>query len=240
MPLPPPGWRLRIEESLPSTQDLLLRLAAAGEPEGLALLARRQSAGRGQEGRGWQSPSGNLHLSILLRPRTPAREAGQWSLRAGVALAEALSPWAPDPAAIRLKWPNDLLLDGGKLAGVLTETSAGADGALDWVVIGFGANLAEAPAIEGRATACLGGKAPAPDRAAIAVLHAMEAWRARDFAAVRAAWLARGPAPGTPLGVRGGAGSRRGVYAGLSADGSLLLDSGEGPRPFTAGQAGED
>ncbi len=239
----PAGWRLRVEESLPSTQDLVLRLAAAGEPEGLALLARRQTAGRGQQGRGWDSRAGNLHLTVLLRPGGPARLAPQWALLAAVALAEALSEGLPDPAAIRLKWPNDLLLGGAKLAGVLCESAADAAGGIEWLAIGFGANLATAPEVEGRAVACLAeiGPPPPPEAVAARVLHAVEHWRGRRFEAVREAWMARGPAPGQPITLRGWQSSTEGLYAGLARDGSLLLDTGTGPRAFSTGEipAGE-
>ncbi len=239
----PLGWRLRIEESLPSTQDLVLRLAAAGEKEGLAILARQQTAGRGREGRGWDSRPGNLHLTVLLRPGGPARLAPQWALLAAVALAEALSAGLPDPAAIRLKWPNDLLLGDAKLAGVLCESAAGDESGIEWLVIGFGANLALAPPVEERAVACLADLAPppAPEAVAARVLRAIGRWRGAGFDAVREAWMARGPAPGQPITLRGWQGSTQGLYAGLARDGSLLLDTGMGPRAFSTGEipAGE-
>jgi BirA family biotin operon repressor/biotin-[acetyl-CoA-carboxylase] ligase len=223
--VPPPGWRLRIHESLPSTSDLLLRLAAAGEPEGLAVLARRQTGGRGRDGRAWESPAGNMYLSVLLRPAGPAREAGRWSLLAAVALADALAGFAPDPRAVALKWPNDLLLDGAKLAGLLCESAADAQGRLEWLVIGMGANLAVAPAVEDRPTARLG--AVPPEQVAVAVLAALDRWRrswlVEGFGAVRAAWMARGPALDQHLAIRGGIAGR---YAGLAEDGSLLLATG--------------
>jgi BirA family biotin operon repressor/biotin-[acetyl-CoA-carboxylase] ligase len=191
-----------VEEEVPSTSDLLLRLAAAGEPEGLALLARRQTAGRGRDGRGWTSPAGNLSLSLLLRPDAPARDAPHWALLAAVALAEALAPSLPNPAALRLKWPNDLLLHGAKLAGVLVESAATRDGRIEWLVVGLGANLAVAPAVPGRATACLADHAPppAPEHVAIRILHAVAHWRARlahdGLAPLVEAWTRRGPPPG--------------------------------------------
>ncbi|MGG5808370.1 biotin--[acetyl-CoA-carboxylase] ligase [Falsiroseomonas sp. CW058] len=238
MPSVPPGWRLRVEPALPSTQDLVLRLAAAGEPEGLAVLAHRQTAGRGREARGWESPAGNLHLSVLLRPGGPMRAAAQWGLLAGVALAEALGTFLPDPAAIRLKWPNDLLLGQGKLAGMLTDIAPDATGRIDWVVIGFGANLRTAPEVEGRAVASLGPQAVSPEAAAAAVLRAVDLWRMAPFAAIREAWMRRGPDRGAPLTLRWGARSAAGAYAGLAEDGSLLLDDGSGPRPFATGETG--
>jgi BirA family biotin operon repressor/biotin-[acetyl-CoA-carboxylase] ligase len=224
--VPPPGWRLRIEESLPSTSDLLLRLAAAGEPERLAVLARRQTGGRGRDGRAWDSPAGNLYVSVLLRPASPAREAGQWGLLSAVALHDALSPFLPRGAPLTLKWPNDLLLGGAKIAGMLCETAADARGGIEWMIAGLGANLAVAPAVPGRATACVGdhGVAPTPEAVAVALLHAFDHWgaiRAREgFAPIRRAWMDRGPRPDEKLAVRGGI---SGHYAGLAEDGSLLL-----------------
>ena len=235
-------FRLSVHDSLPSTSDLCRARALDGEPEGLAVLARRQTRGRGTNGRAWQSPAGNLYLSVLLRPAEPARHAGQWSLLAAVALAEALTPLLPDPQALALKWPNDALLHGRKLAGILTETSAGPDGMLSFLVIGFGVNLSEAPQLPDRPTACLAEASPppAPEVFADHLLAALDTWRevrAREgFAIVREAWLARGPQPEAPLQVRLGATTQAGRFAGLGPDGSLLLATAAGIRTFVAGE----
>jgi BirA family biotin operon repressor/biotin-[acetyl-CoA-carboxylase] ligase len=241
----PPGWRLRVEAELPSTSDLLLRLAAAGEPQGLAVLARRQSAGRGRDGRRWESPEGNLCVSLLLRPDAPAVEAPRWALVGGVALAEALSLFLPDPEAIRLKWPNDLLLGGAKLAGMLCEGSA-RDGRIEWVVLGLGANLAVAPALGDRATTCIAAHAaasaaaPEPEAVAVALIRAVEGWRRRlaaeGIAPLLQAWQRRGPLPGARLTVRTGAGETTGLYRGLDRDGALLLQTPGGTRRFATGE----
>ncbi len=238
----PPGWRLRVEDSLPSTSDLLLRLAAAGEPAGLSVLARRQTAGRGRDGRAWDSPAGNLSVSVLLRPDAPARQAPLFGLLAAVALAEALSTFLPDPAAIRLKWPNDLLLGGAKLAGMLCESSADAAGRIEWLVIGLGANLAHAPALPERPTACLGAlvPAPAPEAVAARLLQGFDGWlrlvAAEGFAPVLGAWASRGPQDGDPLSVRRGASRLDGRFAGLAPDGSLRLDVGGAIRSIASGE----
>jgi BirA family biotin operon repressor/biotin-[acetyl-CoA-carboxylase] ligase len=233
----PPGWRLRVEAELPSTSDLLLRLAAAGEPEGLAVLAHRQTAGRGRDGRAWAGAAGNLFLSVLIRPVAPAREAPLYGLLAAVVLAEALTPELP-PGRLRLRWPNDLLLDGGKLAGVLVE-SAAAGGAIEWLVIGFGANLAVAPAVPGRATSCLPQPVP-PESVAPRVLAALDRWRAGLAAEGKgkllAAWQALGPDPGAQLTIRAGAGQTTGLYRGLDAAGALLLEAEGRLRRFTGGE----
>jgi BirA family biotin operon repressor/biotin-[acetyl-CoA-carboxylase] ligase len=218
-----------VHESLGSTSDLLLRLAAGGEPGGLAVLAHRQTAGRGRDGRPWESVAGNMHLSLLIRPEGPAREAPQWGLLAAVALHDALAPHLPDAAALTLKWPNDVLLSGAKVAGMLCECAADAGQRIEWLVIGLGANLAFAPAVPGRPTACLAdhGKPPGPEAMACAVLAAFEHWRgirvAEGFGPIRAAWMARGPRPDAALSIRGGIAGR---YQGLAEDGSLLLASG--------------
>lgn len=233
----PLGWRLRVEAELASTSDLLLRLAAAGEPEGLAVMARRQTAGRGRDGRAWSSPEGNLYISLLLRPGTPAREIGRWPLLSAVAMAEAVEPDLPDAALLRVKWPNDLLLGGAKLAGVLCESSSGPDGRLDWVVLGCGINLAVAPAVLGRATASLASYGPPdPEQVAARLIGAVEAWRRRPLPDLLAAWMRRGPAPGERLTLRAGTGETAGTYAGLAEDGGLLLDTGAGPRRFGSGE----
>ncbi|HEV7266675.1 MAG TPA: biotin--[acetyl-CoA-carboxylase] ligase [Falsiroseomonas sp.] len=237
----PPGWRLRVEAELPSTSDLLLRLAAAGEPDGLAVMARRQTSGRGRDGRSWQSPAGNLYVSLLLRPDASAAEASRWALLGAVALADALAAFLPDPGTIRLKWPNDLLLGGAKLAGMLCEASA-RDGRIEWVVLGLGANLAVAPAVEGRATTCIAAHAPAPDaeQAAVALVAAVERWRrlvaAEGLGPLLEAWQRGGPSPGARLTLRTTAGETTGLYRGLDRDGALLLETAGGVRRFATGE----
>ena len=236
------GWRLAIHETLSSTSDACRARAAGGEPGALAVLARRQTQGRGTDGRTWQSPPGNLYLSVLLRPAEPARLAGEWSLLAAVALAETVALLLPDRQALTLKWPNDLLLHGGKLAGILTESAAAPGGTLDFVIIGFGLNLAVAPTLPDRRTACLADAVapPGPEDFAWSLLDQLDRWRLRrlerGFAAVREAWMARGPLPGAPIAVRQGTATLHGSFAGLGADGSLLLSTGTGVRKLAAGE----
>jgi len=237
-------WRLQIHEVLPSTSDLCRSLAVAGEPAGLAVLARQQTQGRGSRGRDWQSPVGNLYLSVLLRPQQPARDAAQWSLLAGVAVVETLAAYLPADASagLRLKWPNDVLLHGAKLAGLLIDSSANPAGSIDWLVLGIGVNLAVAPQVPGRATAALAElvEAPALEAFADALLIRLGHWSAvraaEGFGAVRHAWLLRGPPPGSDIGLRVGAQTLAGGFAGLGEDGSLLLRSGDRVRAFAAGE----
>lgn len=218
--------------SLPSTSDACVERARAGAPDGLAILAESQTAGRGSRGRAWACPPGNLYLSLLIRPRNreEASGAGQWALLAGIALIEALRPFDVAPGHITLKWPNDVLRDGAKLAGVLVDAALRPDGRADWLVIGVGANIACAPVVEGRAIAALvprAGTAPAAEAVARAFLARIEAWRGvlaeAGFAPVRGAWLAAAHPLGTPVRVQAGSRIRAGVFAGLSPLGELLL-----------------
>ena len=237
-----PAWRLAIHDSLGSTSDLCRARATAGEAAGLAVMARRQEQGRGSHGRAWSSPPGNLYLSVLLRPGGPLAEGGLWSLLAAVVLAETVEPHLPDPAALRLKWPNDLLLNGRKLAGILLDSTADSAGQLGSLVIGFGLNLAAAPDLPDREAASLAEIAPPPppEEAANALLARLTHWCARQaaegFAPVRAAWLARAPIPGTPLRFRQGSRDLAGTFAGISPDGALLLDAAGTRHTFAAGE----
>ncbi len=233
-------FRLRVHEALPSTSDLVAQLAAAGEPDGIAVLAHRQTAGRGTQGRAWESRAGNLHLSVLLRPNEPLRHAPQWGLLAAVALADAVAATIPDSSAVTLKWPNDLMLGGAKAAGILAEASADEGGGLAWLCLGIGVNLAHAPTVEGRVTACLadtGIEAPSPESFAATLLAALDTRRTQrlteGFAPIRAAWLARGPALDTHLALTSGIAGR---FAGLAEDGSLLLSTGGRVHALASGE----
>ena len=240
--LDPESWRLEVHACLPSTADLCRARAEAGEADGLAILALRQSTGKGTHGRSWADCPGNLALSVLWRPGGPAVQAGCWGLLAGVAVAEALATFLPPEAPLTLKWPNDVLLGGGKIVGILAESVATAEGTLEWLSFGIGANLAMAPEVPGRRTACLAayGAPPPPRQAAAGVRAALARWRDRvareGFAPVRDAFLQRAPRPGTPLSLHRGAENIVGRFAGLDSGGALLLHTSQGLRTFVAGE----
>jgi BirA family biotin operon repressor/biotin-[acetyl-CoA-carboxylase] ligase len=235
-------WRLEVHETLASTSAEAMARAAAGAPHGLAILALRQSAGKGSRGRGWTSPPGNLALSVVLRGESVAR-LGEWPLLVAVALGDALCGHLPDPALLSLKWPNDVLLRGRKLGGILIESQVSAHAVIEALVVGIGVNLAVAPAIPGRGTACLAEvtKPPSPqDFAAtlLACLATRMAERARDgFAPIRAAWLAMAHPLGTKLvATLAGGDTLEGLFAGIAGDGALLLDTKQGKRVVNAGE----
>jgi len=215
----PPGWRLQTHAELDSTQASAIEAARAGDPGRLAIRAELQTAGRGSRGRGWVAPPGNLNLSVLLRPAAAAPDPGRWALLAGVALHDALVCHA---AGLMLKWPNDVLLDGAKLGGVLIDSALRADGMLDWVVIGLGVNLVEAPDLPDRRTACLPGRVAA-GRIAHDVLAALDARQSASSAEICAAWMRRAHPLGTELEVVVNQTRIAGRFDGLTPQGALLL-----------------
>ncbi|MGY6768853.1 biotin--[acetyl-CoA-carboxylase] ligase [Komagataeibacter sp. NFXK3] len=234
-------WPLQVHDRLGSTSDLCKDMLAAGHgQDGLAVLALEQTAGRGSRGREWRDPGGNLALSVMLVGQGAVVPVGAWPFIAGLALHEAVAGFLAEPDALELKWPNDLLLHGRKMAGILIET--GADEAGPWQVIGMGANLRAAPRIEGRELACLAecGVTVSPPEMARAVLQALDTWltchEAQGFGAIRAAWLARAHPPGTKLRVVAGNRAFSGTFAGLADDGILLLDTPTGPRQVVTGE----
>lgn len=219
-----------------STNDWL-RENAAGLPDGQWLHADRQTAGRGRHQRQWESPAGNLAASCLIRLQAGEERAAELGFVAALALHDCVAQFV-DPARLRLKWPNDLLLEGGKLSGILLERVGGE------VILGIGVNLAHAPEVPGRSTASLKGAAiPADFCARLAECFAARRaqWRTGGFAAIREDWLARAHPPGTMLRVRAGGEERGGSFDGLAEDGALLLRLGDGTvQRVLAGDVWED
>lgn len=198
-------------------------LADEAALEGDWLVALAQDAGRGRQGRDWQSLDGNFFGSTLVGLRTGDPPAPSLALAAGLALIEAVDAAAPG-RHLMLKWPNDLMLGTAKVGGILLERSG------DRVVVGFGVNLAAAPSIDGRLTADLGGtirpQAFAPLLAA-SVARLLGAWRSADPPAFARAWLARAHSIGTALTVHSGPDEWvSGNFAGVDPDGALRLDIG--------------
>lgn len=196
-------------------------LANAEAVEGEWLVALAQDAGKGRQGRQWQSLAGNFFGSTLVRLRGGDPPAQSLALAAGLALIEAVDAAVPGRDLL-LKWPNDLMLRGAKLGGILLERSD------DRVVAGFGVNLAEAPMIAGRETADLAGvvapQAFAPLLAA-SFSRLVGAWRAALPDAFARAWLARAHPVGAVLTVHGGGGDVvSGTFLGIEPDGALRLD----------------
>jgi BirA family biotin operon repressor/biotin-[acetyl-CoA-carboxylase] ligase len=223
---------LEAHAEIDSTNEEARRRAAAGAPHGTVVWARAQSAGRGRRGRSWVSEPGNLFVSFLLRPDVPAADAAQISFLAALSVGEALDRFRAPASTLAYKWPNDVLLDGAKVSGILLESAAGAGGRLAWLVVGIGVNLAHHPdGTETRATHLGTDARPEAVLEALAdrLAHWLGRWGREGFGPARDAWLARAAGLGGPITVRLATESVDGLFEALGVDGtrSLLLPNGE-------------
>jgi BirA family biotin operon repressor/biotin-[acetyl-CoA-carboxylase] ligase len=240
----PAGYTLHAFDRVESTNDEARKMAEQGAPAGTVVVAREQTRGRGRHGRTWQSPPGNLYATLVLRPECPMAETAQLSLIASVALAEALAGLGPPNVDVRLKWPNDVLIYGAKVAGILLEGVAGANRRAAWVVIGSGVNIASAPLDTPYPATWLGSEG-FPPVAPIDVLGRylgaldrwLDRWRSGGFAAARRAWLAHSSGVGSHVRLRLDQGDLEGRFVDLTARGALLLELESGRRrEITAGE----
>jgi len=243
-------WPAPIEslEVVESTNDTLRERARAGAPSWSVVLAERQTAGRGRRGHSWASPAGNLHLSVLLAAPARAEALPLLPLLAGLSVAEALVEFSVDA---RLKWPNDILVGGRKLAGVLAELSSSGPGQ-GFVVLGIGVNVSVDPAglvaaLEDRATSIAAVTGAFPDRlvvAAAVLAHLRErhpALESESAGALLDAWRARSvPWWGRAVEVVSGGQALRGTALDVDGDGALMLRLADGrTERVLAGEARE-
>src|SRR5262245_30775601 len=145
LPVLPAGYRLVFHDSIGSTNDEAKRLARDGAAEGTLVWALEQTAGRGRRGRAWVSPRGNLYASAIMRPNCPANRAAQPGFVAALAIVDGLASLFPPPNNLSYKWPNDVLVSGRKIAGILLESETSAIEDVEFVVVGVGINLVTSP-----------------------------------------------------------------------------------------------
>ncbi|GGB66843.1 biotin--[acetyl-CoA-carboxylase] ligase [Blastomonas aquatica] len=208
----------------------MLARAQSGAPEGLWIRADQQSGGRGRLGREWLSPLGNLYCTTLVRIAPDDPPAHLLAFIAGLAVLDTVRAIIPD-AEPRLKWPNDVHIEGAKLAGILLERRN------DAVVVGIGLNVAIAPEVVGRSVTSL------HDQGAMAQIDAPVAldllaerfesrlcqWRSLDTATLLEVWCDAAHKPGEAMAVQRGPGDRvEGVFDGLAEDGALRLRCANG------------
>jgi BirA family transcriptional regulator, biotin operon repressor / biotin---[acetyl-CoA-carboxylase] ligase len=225
-----------------STNAEAMRRAAEGERGPLWIVAARQSAGRGRQGRQWVSRAGNLYATLLVSLPVPADVAAQTSFVAALAVFDVAAGVLADPGKLALKWPNDVLLDGAKLSGILIETVAQQPG-LTTVAIGIGINLAHAPdhTRYGATSLAAHGGDLEPDEAferlATAMAARLAAWNdGRGFAVIRRDWTARAAGLGRVASVTMGERTVTGEITGLAEDGALLLSEGDHLHAIHAGE----
>ncbi len=242
------GYRLHGYDSVGSTSSAALAAADAGDVGEVWFCALEQTAGRGRRGRPWQTIHGNLAASLVLRPTAPQHRAAGLGFVAGVALHQALAETAPqlalkvgmDGAAgqgsrVALKWPNDVLADGAKLAGILLEAHARPEGYA--VVIGIGVNVVAAPddlPYPATSLAALGVPVAAETlftALADAFVHCYELWNnGEGLDAVLALWRASAAGLGAEVAVARDGEVVRGIFETIDRDGRLIVRSGDGQR----------
>ena len=234
-------YRIIAFEQLGSTNDEAMARLRAGDPGGLFIVAAGQTGGRGRHGRVWTSPRGNLYASLALVDPAPLAMAPQLSLVAGVALVSALRALSNDHPRLGLKWPNDVLFDGAKLAGILLESTILPDGRLGCIA-GFGVNCGSHPeGLPYPATSLAANGINASPATVLAALSqafaiSLARWhRGANFAAIRSDWLRFAVGLGDEITIRLPRGSVTGCFEGLGPDGHLLVATTRGCVTIDAG-----
>lgn len=246
----PTGWPAGtgrvVLPTVDSTNAHAIRLApqVAGP---VWVLAHEQTAGRGRRARAWASPKGNFYATLLTFPREAPEQVALRSFAAAVALREAFVAVTGLPDAFALKWPNDVLLNGGKVAGILLESAGGAGG-VSHLCVGIGVNLISAPdpaSVEAGAVRPVSvlsetGLRVTPERFLDALAPAYAAWEARlvahGFGPLRAEWLAHAARLGEAIRARTGDTTRDGVFETIDATGALILRQPQGPVAIPAAE----
>ena len=245
----PINWSIATEQSATSTSDLAKRAAVNGAPSGHAFLAIEQTAGRGRHGRHWDSQKGGMYLSVLLRPSVPIDQWFALSFAASLAVLEAVRAKLATHLSLAempqtgLKWPNDVIVAGGKISGILLEVEGKA------LIVGSGVNIAPVGQVGSQSIAPIAladiwpdgvRDLPQPYDFATAYLDRLEFWYDRflqsGFGPIRDAWLENALFLGQQVAVQCGAKVLSGFFHDLGMDGTMLLldDSGQ-TRHITTG-----
>jgi BirA family transcriptional regulator, biotin operon repressor / biotin---[acetyl-CoA-carboxylase] ligase len=238
----PPFFHLIALAECGSTNDEAKLLAQKGVGEGAMIWTAKQTAGRGRRGRQWSAPDGNLACSLILRPDLSIKRAALISFVAALAMAETIAAMIPGRPS--LKWPNDILVDGKKVSGILLEAEAKPEGTVDWLVVGVGLNLAHFPAdtpYPSASLAALGAKPDDLDPFKALVIYCRRFWDwyqrflVRGFDPVRAGWMNAAYGLRHPLTVRLAAETIQGTMLGIDETGCLRVDMGGMERLISAG-----
>ena len=249
----PGNTGLRAYEELDSSNAEARRLAMTGERGPLWVWAKRQSAGRGRRGRAWRASGEDLTATLLFHPqeRRPGATPGEvatLSFAACLAVADLVASAAPG-AEVALKWPNDVLANSRKIAGVLLESESqakGGVGAVEWLAIGIGVNIASAPeadlleqgAVPSIGLAALAAEPLTPSSALARLAAALEGWicvwAAQGFAGLREPWMARAARRDGVVAARLPRETVVGRFVDLDPDGALVLQTPDGRRHISA------
>jgi BirA family transcriptional regulator, biotin operon repressor / biotin---[acetyl-CoA-carboxylase] ligase len=234
------AFTVRHHDTIDSTNEEARRLASEGAPHGTVIHADEQTAGRGRMARTWFSPPGNLYLSIILRTGTTEQRNTELSFVTASAVADTVEALLPRHIRPMLKWPNDVLVNGAKIAGILLEQEA------DAIILGIGLNVLQAPthAAYKTTTIVANGGIASVDSARDILLDRLgrhlASWRNDGFETIRTLWLGRSYPLGASIRVNAHGESIEGAFAGLDQDGALLLDTPAGRQRVIAGDVSMD
>ena len=237
-------YRLVEFDEIASTNDEAKRLAELGAEDGTLIWARCQTCGRGRRGREWTSERGNLFASLVLRPVCAPLQAAQLTFVASLAVRDMLAGYLGDQKFIACKWPNDVLVEGRKISGILLESSTAGTGVIEWLVLGIGVNLHNHPDIAGRhpstslraesenETDVVGGL----EKFVEAFSHRRNEWMFSGFEAIRKSWLSHAYGIGQTAHIALESGNESGIFTGIDERGALRLRGVDGvERVFSAG-----
>ena len=240
----PPFFSLTAYDEVDSTSIQAKRLAEEGASSGQLVIAKSQNSGVGRRGRAWTSPIGNMYASLMIRPECSSAEAAKLSFLVAVALYHSIRDQLPENVPVSLKWPNDVLVDGKKIAGILLESKSSPSGTVDWLVIGTGVNISDYPkTTEGFPATALGlyGVDLQPSDVISSYcqnfLHYYQMWVKNGFAPIRDEWLRYAGGVGNDVVARLPNSELRGIFTGLDEDGALILTQPDGVKKYIS--AGE-
>lgn len=235
----PINWQIKVLSKTNSTQDIVMLAAQEGDAEGYTVQAMTQTSARGRHGNQWDAPMGNIYISFLLRPNCDLSRAGELGFVIAVGLSNTIDIYLDKEKHTKtLKWPNDILIDGLKISGILLESNL-KNGHLDGIVVGIGLNIFNAPEFG----TCVNNVAKEPvyvnkvrDAMLKEIAKTYDIWQAEGFTPIRNKWLENAHGLGQGITARLPKESFKGIFGGLTEDGSLILkqDNGE-DKIITAG-----
>jgi BirA family biotin operon repressor/biotin-[acetyl-CoA-carboxylase] ligase len=224
------AWAIEVFDKLPTTQDVAIARAEEGAPEGTVIQSMIQTGGRGRHGNQWISPLGNLYMSFILRPMCTPDLAGQISFVIGLALSAAIGPYIGEHKKT-LKWPNDILIDGKKCAGILLESSLSPEGLVETLIVGMGVNIHAAPEDRIGLQQIAGEKRLAVhrfrDEVLVHIADHYEGWKTAGFDPVRCDWLKQAHGLNHKISARLPDRTEKGIFRDIGPDGALLMETGE-------------
>jgi len=244
LPRLPAAYNLVAFESVDSTMTQARKLADQGEdvaPDGTLIWAQEQTEGRGRRGNSWESPKGNFYSSLIVRPDVMASRAAELSFVTGCAIFDTIGEVCEPGFECQLKWPNDIMLNGEKIAGLLLETKAEAGKTVEYVIIGLGVNLKSSPPdTPYPTTSFLAQGQIIPDTVFLEsyARHFLDwatRWVEEGFEPIRQEWRWRARGIGSGITVRLANDTLHGIFEDIAEDGSLILNQDGKQRRITAG-----